>query len=209
MPRDAVGSGHARSLRSREVPRLAIFCSGFGSNFEAILQAVRSGRLKAEIAVLVCDKPGAYAIQRAVRRKIPVVCVSPKLFVSKPDYEQFMTSILRQEKVDLVVLAGFMRILSPVFIHAWKNRIVNVHPSYLPAFKGAHAIQDAFSAKTPHTGVTIHLVNEEVDAGKILAQEKILIQKRETLASLEKRVHRLEHRLYPETIGRYLKKIKN
>jgi phosphoribosylglycinamide formyltransferase-1 len=188
-------------------PRLAVFCSGFGSNFEAILRAVRGGRLKADVAVLICDKPGAYALKRAARRSIPVVCLSPKLFDSKADYERFLVRILRREKIDLVVLAGFMRIFSPVFIQAFKNKIVNVHPSYLPAFKGAHAIRDAFEARPTHTGVTVHLVTVEVDAGKILEQEKVPIDPHDTLETLEKKIHAVEHRLYPKAIGDYLGKI--
>lgn len=193
--------------RGNSLPRLAVFCSGYGSNFEAILRAVRARRLKAEIAVLVCDKPGAYALKRALKRKIPVVCASPKLFASKADYETFILGILKAEKIKLVVLAGFMRILSPLFIGAMRNRIVNVHPSYLPAFKGAHAIRDVFEAKAPFTGVTVHLVNEEVDAGRILAQKKIFLKKNDTLERLETRIHRVEHALYPAAIGNYLKKI--
>lgn len=188
-------------------PRLAVFCSGYGSNFEAIAGAVRKGRLKAELAVLVCDKPGAFALKRAVRHGVPVCCVSPKLFAAKADYETWLTQVLRREGVALVVLAGFMRILSPVFIEAWRDRIVNIHPSYLPAFKGAHAIRDAFEARAPYTGVTVHLVNEEVDAGRILSQKKVPISRRDTLASLEKKIHAVEHKLYAETIRNYLRRL--
>ena len=189
----------------KSLPRLAVFCSGHGSNFEAILRAVRARRLRAEAALLICDKPGAYALTRAAKHGIAIVGISPKLFASKSDYERFIIGILRREKIDLIVLAGFMRILSPVFIRAYKNRIVNVHPSYLPAFKGAHAIKDAFEAKASFTGVTVHLVNEQIDAGRILVQEKIPLRRQDSLGILEARIHRVEHRLYPETIGAYLK----
>lgn len=185
---------------------LAIFCSGNGSNFQAILDAIRRKKLKARVALMVCDKPGAYALERARKADVPVVLVSPKLFSSREDYEKFLVRILKNQKVDVIVLAGFMRIFTPYFINAYRGRILNIHPSYLPAFKGAHAIHDAFEAKVPETGVTVHLVTVKIDAGPILAQKKVKIERNDTLESLEKRIHAVEHNLYPMAIGDYLKK---
>lgn len=190
-------------------PKLAVFCSGFGSNFQAIISAARAGKIPASVALMICDKPGAYAVRRAARHGIPVAVVSPKLFASRVDYEKFIVRLLKSQGIDLVVLAGFMRILSPYFVRAYSDRIVNIHPSYLPAFKGAHAIRDAYEARVPRTGVTVHLVNEQVDAGRILLQKHVRIGRRESLAALEKRIHKLEHTLYPQAIRLYLKKIKN
>ena len=189
------------------IPNLAIFCSGFGSNFQAIIDAVRKKKLKAHLALMVCDNPKAAALKRARQAGIPVILISPKLFSSRIDYEKTIVRILKNQKIDLIVLAGFMRILTPYFIRAYKNKIVNIHPSYLPAFKGAHAIRDAFEAKVKETGVTVHGVTVEVDAGPILLQQKVKILKNDTLASLEKRIHSVEHRLYPLAIKKYLKLI--
>lgn len=185
--------------------RLAVFCSGYGSNFQAILDAVRAKRLRADIALMVCDNPKAYALKRAEKAGVPVVLLSPKLFSSREAYERLIVGILKNQAIDAVVLAGFMRIFTPYFIRAYRSRILNIHPSYLPAFKGAHAIKDAFEAKIKSTGVTVHLVTAAVDSGPILLQEKVKISPRDTLASLEKRIHQVEHRLYPQAIERYLK----
>lgn len=184
---------------------LAVFCSGFGSNFQALAEAVRKKKLKrARIALMVSDRPGAYAVRRAHRFGIPVFVLNPRLFKTREAYEKVLTRVLKSQGVELVVLAGYMRILTPYFIRAYKNRVVNIHPSLLPAFKGAHAIRDAFDARVKETGVTVHFVTAEVDAGPILLQKKVKISKNGTLASLEKKIHQVEHRLYPEAIQKFI-----
>src|SRR5262245_41353049 len=132
--------------------RIAVFCSGNGGNFEAIVRASRRGRLKAEIALMVCDNPKAFAIQRANKYGVPVAVLSPKLFSSRQAHEELLIRIVKSQKVRLIVLAGYMRIFTPRFIQAFRNRIINIHPSLLPAFKGAHAIRDAYDAGVPQTG---------------------------------------------------------
>ena len=194
-------------LRRKGWVNLAVFCSGFGSNFQAILDAVRHKKLKARIALMVCDNPRAYALKRAHKENIPVVLISPKLFPDRESYEKMIVGILKNQAVDLVVLAGFMRILTPYFINANKNKVVNIHPSYLPKFKGAHAIHDAFEAKVKETGVTVHIVTKDVDAGPILLQKKVKILKNDTLESLVKRIHAVEHQLYPLAIKKYLNQL--
>ena len=184
--------------------KLAVFCSGQGSNFEAVARAIRRGRLRAGIALMVCDNPGAYALKRAARHGIPVCLASPPAFGSRGAWEKFLIQILKNQKVELVILAGFMRVLSPYFIRAYRNRILNIHPSYLPAFKGAHAIRDALRAGVGETGVTVHVVTEKVDSGPILLREKVKILRTDTLKTLETRIHKVEHRLYPEAISRYI-----
>lgn len=182
-------------------PKIAVFCSGNGSNFQAIIEAVGQKKLDAEIAVMVCDNPEAYAIKRARAHKIPVVLINPKAFKTREEYERLIVSILRNEKVSLIVLAGFMRILTPYFVREFRNCILNIHPSLLPKFKGAHAIRDAFQAKVKTTGVTVHRVTEDLDAGPILMQKKVAILKTDTLESLEKKIHAVEHELYPKAIA--------
>lgn len=185
-------------------PKIAVFCSGRGSNFQALVDAVRKKRLKARIALMVCDNPKAYALRRARRGRIPVFLVSPKLFKRKETYERLLVRVLKSQGVDLVALAGFMRILSPYFIRAYRGRILNIHPSLLPCFKGARAIRDAYEAREKVTGVTVHLVTNEVDGGPILMQKKVQLSARDTPRSLEAKIHRAEHRLYPAAIRKFI-----
>ena len=153
---------------------------------------------------MVCDNPKAFAITRANRFGVPVAVVPSKLFSSRKDHEKLLVSILKDQKVDLVVLAGYMRIFTPYFINAFRGRILNIHPSLLPAFKGAHAIRDAFKAGVRETGVSVHMVTAALDAGRVLAQKKIKVLKSDTLADLETNIHRAEHRLYPAAIQKIL-----
>ena len=187
--------------------RLAVLCSGNGSNFEAILTAIRRKRLRAEVAVMVSDNPSAYAVTRAKNHGVPVVVLPSRLFASRKEHETLIVSVLKQLEVDLVVLAGYMRIFTPYFIRSFRGRIVNIHPSLLPAHKGVHAIRDAFQAGARKTGVTVHVVTAELDAGPVIAQSPVKCSARETLASLEKKIHRTEHALYPRAIETYLKKL--
>ena len=157
---------------------------------------------------MVSDNPHAFAIQRANRAGIPVAVFPSKTFSSRRDHEKLILSILRGLEVDLVVLAGYMRILTPTFIKAYRGRILNIHPSLLPAFKGAHAIRDAFAAGVGETGASVHVVTVALDAGPVLAQARVKRSSRETQGSLEAKIHRVEHKLYPAAIGLYLKKLK-
>lgn len=188
-------------------PRLAVFCSGNGSNFEAILTAIRRKRLRAEVAVLFSDNPKACAVTRAARAGVPVAVIPPGPFPSREDHEKLLVSVLKNSRVDLVVLAGYMRILTPYFIRAYRGRVLNVHPSLLPAFKGAHAIRDAFRAGVRQTGVSVHVVTAALDAGPVIRRVRVRRGPRETLESLEKKIHRAEHKLYPAAIGAYLRKL--
>src|SRR3989338_505148 len=135
---------------------IAVFCSGSGSNFQAIIDAVRRKKLRANLALMVCDNPKARALKRAQKHGVPVFVLSPKLFAKREAYERLIVATLKSQDVDVVVLAGFMRIFTPYFIRAYREHILNIHPSYLPAFKGAHAIRDAFRARVKETGVTVH-----------------------------------------------------
>ncbi len=186
--------------RGESGAKIAVFCSGNGSNFQALIAASRKKKLGAEIALMVCDNPKARALQRAKKHGIPAVLISPKLFSTREAYEKIIVSILKSQRVDLVVLAGFMRLLTAYFIGAYRGRIVNIHPSFLPAFKGAHAIRDAFEAGVPETGVTVHRVTLKVDSGPVILQEKVKIRRSDTRVTLEKRIHALEHRLYPKAV---------
>lgn len=180
---------------------LAVFASGRGSNFSAIVKAIKQNKIKAKLQVLVCDQPLAPVIKRAQIAGVRVVLVRREDFPSRLDFETAIIQRLKDYKIDLIVLAGFMRILSPDFVKLYRNRIINIHPALLPAFKGAHAIKDAFASGVDSTGVTVHFIDQEIDHGPVILQQAIKINRKETLASLEKRIHALEHKLYPQAIA--------
>lgn len=180
---------------------LAVFASGRGSNFSAIARAVREKKIKAKLAVLICDQPQALVIRRAQRAGVKAVIIDRADFSSRAGFEAAITQKLKEHKIELIALAGFMRVLSGSFVRRYRNRILNIHPSLLPAFKGAQAIKDAFAGGACFTGVTVHFVVEEVDCGPVILQQKVEIKNNDTLASLESRIHRLEHKLYPQAIG--------
>jgi len=179
---------------------LAIFASGNGSNFAALVKAVKERKIKVKLVVLVCDKPEAFVVKRAQKNRITVILVKREDFASRLDFEAAIIQRLKNYKIDLIALAGFMRMLSPGFVKLYRNRIINIHPSLLPAFKGAHAIADALDAKVSFTGVTVHFVDKEMDHGPVILQRKIQIKSSDTLLSLEKRIHSLEHKLYFQAI---------
>ena len=180
--------------------RVAIFVSGSGTNMENILQRIREGKIKAEAALVVSDNPQAYALKRAEQYDVECVVVDRKRLGSKESFEAEIHRHLERKKIDYIILAGFMRVLSPSFVQAFPNRILNIHPSFLPKFPGAHAIRDAWKAKMKKTGVTIHFVDEGVDTGAIILQREVSIEKADTLESLEKKIHAVEYELYPEAI---------
>jgi len=191
---------------------LAVFASGNGSNFTAIAKAVRAKRIRVKSFVLICDQPKAFVIKRAQKAKIPVILVRRQDFANRADFEAAIIQRLKYYQINVIALAGFMRMLSPSFIRLYRNRILNIHPSLLPAFIGGTAIKDAWEAHVSVTGVTIHFVDEEMDHGPVILQGKVAIKKKDSLAALEKRVHILEHQLYPRAIKLFAEgkiKVKN
>lgn len=189
-------------------PRVAVFASGNGSNFEALARACASGEVDAEIAVCITDKPGAYVVTRARNLGIPSEEFRPKDFGSKLEYERAVLDALDLHKVDFICLAGYMRLIGAVLLDAYRERIINIHPSLLPSFKGAHAIKDAFDYGVRITGVTVHYVDESLDGGKILAQAPVENSETDTLDSLETKIHACEHKLYPRTLQMALDNLK-
>ena len=183
---------------------LAVFASGRGSNFSAISRAIKNNKIKVKLRILVCDQPQAPVIKRAQAAGVRVVLADRRDFASRRDFEIAIIQKLKDYKIDLIALAGFMRVLSPDFVKRYRNRIMNIHPSLLPAFKGAHAIADAYEAGVDSTGVTVHFIDEKVDHGPVILQRKIKIGDKDTLASLEKRIHLLEHKLYPQAIELFI-----
>jgi len=182
------------------VKRFAVLASGFGSNLQVIIRAVQKKQIKAELALVISDKAEAFALVRAKKAKIKALFIDPKAFLERESFDREVVKVLREHGVDFVVLAGFMRILSSYFIQEYKNKILNIHPALLPAFKGGHAIKDALEYGAKMTGVTVHFADEQVDHGPIILQEAVKIESKDTLETLSTKIHKVEHKIYPKAI---------
>lgn len=174
---------------------IVVLASGSGSNFEVLAKAFK-------IKLLITDKKNAFVRQRAKRLKVRDVFLDPK----KSNFNKALFGLLKKEKAGLVLLAGYMRILSPYLVKKFKNRIINIHPALLPAFKGTNSIKRALDYGVKVTGVTVHFVDDKVDHGPIILQEEIKITPKMTLAQLTKKTHQLEHKLYPQAVKLFLNK---
>lgn len=179
---------------------LGILCSGRGSNMQSIMAAIKSGQIKAEIGIVLTDKPEARALQVASEAGIKSICVNRKACASQQEFEEKLVAELQAANVTLVVLAGFMRILSPYFVDAYRHQILNIHPSLLPSFGGAHAHRDVLAYGTKVSGCTIHFVDEGMDHGPIILQDTVPVLDGDTEETLAARVLEKEHILYPRAI---------
>jgi phosphoribosylglycinamide formyltransferase 1 len=182
--------------------KIAVFASGSGTNFQAILDAVTNGELDADIQLLVTDKPGAYCLERAEANGIPSFAFRAKDFESKQAYEEEILRRLKECGAEFIILAGYMRLIGPVLLAEYEGRIVNIHPSILPSFPGKDAIGQALAARVPVSGVTVHYVDAGMDTGPIIAQQSVKLDETETRESLQEKIHQIEHRLYPATLKR-------
>ena len=185
--------------------RLAVFASGSGSNYEAIAKACSEGLIDAEVVLLVCDKPGAYVLERAKRYGTECFAFNPKEYDSREAYETMLATMLDERGVDFVCLAGYMRIVGKVLLERYERRIVNIHPSLLPSFKGAHALQDAVDYGVKLFGVTTHFVDETLDGGRIIDQAGIVYEGSD-IEELTNLIHSIEHKLYVKTINKLINK---
>jgi phosphoribosylglycinamide formyltransferase-1 len=185
--------------------RLAVFASGSGSNYEAIAKACSEGVIDAEVVLLVCDKPGAYVLERAKRYGTECFAFNPKEYGSREAYETVLATMLDERDVDFVCLAGYMRIVGKVLLERYERRIVNIHPSLLPSFKGAHAIQDAVDYGVKLFGVTTHFVDETLDGGRIIDQAGVVYEGSD-IEELTNIIHGIEHKLYVKTINKVINK---
>ena len=184
--------------------RLGVLISGRGSNLQAIVEAIVSGRLDASIAVVVSNKPGAEGLGRARAAGLPTEVLDHRLFASRSAYDTALVEVLRGHGVGLVCLAGFMRLLGPEFVDAFPNAVLNVHPSLLPAFPGVDAQRQALEHGVKVAGCTVHVVTADLDAGPIVAQSAVPVLQDDSVETLSARILVQEHRLYPEAIGRVL-----
>ena len=183
---------------------LGVLCSGRGTNLQSIIDAVASGQIKAPIGVVITDKPGVMALERAEKANIPAVCVDRKQYATREEFDAALLAELKKYGVTLVCLAGFMRLLTAEFIRAYEGRILNIHPALLPSFKGAHAHRDAIAYGAKVSGCTIHFVVEDMDAGPIILQAAVPVEEGDDEDSLGARVLVQEHKLYPSAIELFL-----
>lgn len=181
--------------------RLAILISGNGSNLQAIIDQIAAGKLNARIDIVISDQPGAYGLERAARAGIATSVVKAVSGQQRNQYDRRLIEILDPLRPELLVLAGFMRILSPRFVQHYAGRIINIHPSLLPAYKGLNTHQRVLDAGDRYHGATVHFVTEELDAGEIILQSRIQIRPGETAKELQQRIHAEEHVIYPRAIA--------
>jgi len=179
---------------------IAIFASGTGSNFLAINKEIEQGNLDCKISVFITDRPNCKALESARELGIESFSFRPKDYESKSEFEKEIVQLLNENEVDLVVLAGYMRIIGETLLNEYAGKIINIHPSYLPMFKGKDAIGQALESDVDYTGVTVHYVDEGMDTGEIIKQVKVVIDKNETRETLENKVHAVEHKLYSDVI---------
>ena len=177
--------------------RLAVLASGFGSNLQAIIDQSQNLNINGEIVLVFSNNENAYALERAKKHGIKSVNFNPRQFESRQKYDEELLALLKNEKIDLIVMAGYLLLVGREIIREFSNRIINVHPALLPSFTGTHGIKDAFDYGVKVTGVTVHFVEEDLDTGPIISQEAVIITEDDTIETLEEKIHKIEHKIYP------------
>jgi len=180
--------------------RIAVLASGRGSNFQAVIEAITAGRIPATCIALITDNPKAFAIERAQKAHIPVIVLDYASFPSKETYEHALLAAMQQQKADLFVLAGYMRILGTAIVQVFPGKIVNIHPALLPGFTGLHAQRQAVAYGVKVAGCTVHFVDENLDCGPIILQKCVPVHEEDDADSLAERILIEEHKCYPEAI---------
>jgi phosphoribosylglycinamide formyltransferase-1 len=183
--------------------KLGVLVSGSGSNLQAIIDRIEAGALNAEIRVAISNKPDAYALLRCAKHGIPAVVIRHQEFRTREDFDRRMIEILQAHAVELVVMAGFMRVLTPVFLKAFPMRIMNIHPALLPAFPGTHVQQQAIDYGVKFSGCTVHFADQGVDTGPVIIQAIVPVLPQDTADTLAARILREEHRIFPQAIQFY------
>ena len=186
--------------------KLAVLVSGYGSNLQAIIDNIESNHLSADIALVLSNVKNAFALERGKKHGLETIFLDPKVFANRDDYENKMIEILQSKSIDLICLAGFMRILSKKFIQTFPKKIINIHPSLLPAFPGLNVQKKALEYGVKFSGCTVHFVNEEVDGGPIILQSAVPILDEDNTESLSERILEQEHIIYPEAIKLIIEK---
>ena len=183
--------------------KLGVLISGNGSNLQSIIDHIEKGSLKATIKIVISNNPDAYGLTRAKKHGIPVVILKNGDFINKEDFDLELINILKNNSVDLVILAGFMRVLTPTFLKAFTQKIMNIHPALLPSFPGIHGQKQALEYGVKLSGCTVHFVDEGVDTGPIIIQSAVQVFDDDTEETLAARILKEEHRIYPQAIQFY------
>ncbi|MBU4557131.1 MAG: phosphoribosylglycinamide formyltransferase [Actinobacteria bacterium] len=187
-------------MSGTERMRLGVLISGSGTNLQAIIDASKDHRLEADVVVAISNQEAAYGLERARRAGVAAVWVDRTAYDTMSGYNRAILEVLQEHEVDLVIMAGYMRLLGPEVLDAYPNHVLNIHPSLLPSFAGANGIREAFEYGVRVTGVTVHLANERFDEGAIIAQRPVIVEPGDTLEMLEAKIHAVEHELYPQAI---------
>ena len=182
---------------------LGVLVSGSGSNLQSIIDHIEQQRLDAEIKIIISNNPGAYALERAKKHHIPAVVIDHTEYPDRHEFDRKMIEVLRFHSIDLIILAGFMRVLTPMFLKTFPMRIMNIHPALLPSFPGLHVQRKALEYGVRFSGCTVHFVDEGVDTGPIIIQAVVPVYEEDTEQSLSERILREEHRIYPRAIQLY------
>jgi len=179
---------------------IGVLASGRGTNLQAIIEAIEGGKIEGRISIVISDNSDAYALKRAKQYNIDTRYINFKSYKNREDYDKEIIKALEEKKIDLVVLAGYMRILSPFFINAYKNKIMNIHPALLPSFPGLYAQRQAVEYGAKVSGCTVHFVDEGVDLGPIVLQKSVEVNDDDTEELLAERILKEEHQIYPKAI---------
>ena len=179
---------------------IGVLVSGSGTNLQAIIEAIEAGKIKGKICIVISDNPDAYALKRANKHNIETQYINYKEFNDREEYDKIIVSALKERDCDLVVLAGYLKILTPYFINAYKNKIMNIHPALLPSFPGLHVQKKAIDHGVKVSGCTVHFVDEGLDSGPIIIQRAVEVKKDDTEETLTKRILKEEHQIYPRAV---------
>lgn len=181
--------------------KIIVLISGNGSNLQAIIDACKSGMIDGNVVGVISNKANVFGLERAKKNNIPSEVINHNNFGTREDFDQELVTSIKSYQPDLIVLAGFMRILSPIMTSAFKNKMINIHPSLLPKYPGLKTHEQVIANNDAEHGVTIHSVSEELDGGPIIAQSKIVVHKNQQLEDLIERIHKIEHKIFPKVIS--------
>ena len=181
--------------------KIIVLISGNGSNLQAIIDACKSGIINGKVVGVISNRDDAFGLERAKKDNIPSKVINHNNYNTRIDFDQKLVSTIKKFQPDLVVLAGFMRILSPIMTSAFKGKMINIHPSLLPKYPGLNTHEQVIANNDAEHGITIHSVSEELDGGPIIAQSKILVHKKQKLDDLIERIHKVEHMIFPKVIS--------
>jgi len=187
-------------IKEKIMINIGVLVSGRGTNLQAIIEAIEEDKIAGEIKVVISDNPDAYALKKAQQYHIDTLYIHFKEFKNREDYDKEIIKTLKEKKIELVVLAGYMRILSPYFIRTYKNKIINIHPALLPSFPGLHAQRQTLEYGAKVSGCTVHFVDEGVDSGPIILQKAVEVSDDDTEESLAEKILKEEHQIYPQAI---------